>query len=232
MQLAITDMRQDLSVPCIAIDGPAKAGKGTVRAMVAEHLGFHQLDSGMLYRAVGLIVFRRLLDHKKEKWGQAAEEVASNITLEDKRVFLGNDDVTSHLRDPNIGHYGSLVAVDPGVRSTLNVFYLTMRKAPGLVADGRDMCYIFDTPFRYFLTASPKVRAERQVIQAAVSACTPGYDSEVGKALVGIAERDKRDSGRETSPLRQHPASYPICTDFLSAALVADLIVQDFRNKL
>lgn len=207
-------------MPVITIDGGAATGKGTVRNLVGSFLGFHQLDSGVLYRAVAYECIRRNVIDKPEAWGDISS--ALDVKFEGEKVFLRGINMTSTIRAEDIGRAASIVSQNKKVREELMSFQLSMRKKPGLVADGRDQGFIFETPFRFFLTASAEEKAKRRRAQLLYQGIFSNYED----ILKGIVERDKADAERKISPLQSHPEAVVIDTDKLNALEVADKITK------
>ncbi len=149
--------------PVIAIDGPSASGKGTIAEAVAQRLGFHYLDSGALYRIVGLVSGERgaNLDNDLEI---SNISLNLNIKFEFSRVWVDGRDVSELIRGEVAGAAASRVAVLPGVRKALMALQRGFRRLPGLVADGRDMGSVVfpDAALKIYLTASPEERARRR----------------------------------------------------------------------
>jgi cytidylate kinase len=148
-------------VPILTIDGPSGSGKGTLAQMLARHLGWHLLDSGALYRIVGLAATERGVALDDER---ALAQVAKQLKVEfaptgpggPTAVLLDGNDISGAVRSEQAGHYASRVAVFPAVRAALLARQRAFARKPGLVADGRDMgTEVFaDAPLKIFLTAS------------------------------------------------------------------------------
>ncbi|MDH5305012.1 MAG: (d)CMP kinase [Gammaproteobacteria bacterium] len=191
-------------MPVLAIDGPSGSGKGTVARRVAERLGWHLLDSGALYRLVALDASRKGVAFDDTA---ALAEVASRLdahflTAKDgaERIVLSGDDVTAAVRSEETGRGASAVAAIPAVREALFDRQRAFRRAPGLVADGRDMgTQVFaDARLKVFLTASPEERARRRHKQLK----DKGIDVSLAAVSRDIVDRDRRDSERSVAPLR------------------------------
>jgi len=169
----------------IAVDGPAAAGKGTIARALARHFGFHFLDTGSLYRMVGLAALRA--------GGEpitAPAAIAAALSL-DPASFTD-----AELRSEKVGAAASLVAVIPEVRAALLDLQRSFaRKAPGAVLDGRDIGTVVcpDAHAKLFITASPEVRARRRQLELG----SDDYEA----ILADIRARDERDSKRATAPL-------------------------------
>jgi len=191
-------------VPVLAIDGPSGSGKGTVSRRVAATLGWHLLDSGALYRLVGLAGHRAGLDPADEA-GHA--DVAGRMVVRfgstpagDEQVFLDATDVTAEIRTETAGERASRVAAYPAVRAALVGRQRRFATAPGLVADGRDMGSVIfpDAGLKIFLTASAEERARRRHKQLK----DKGLDVSLDGLSQDIAERDRRDATRAVAPLK------------------------------
>jgi len=199
--------------PVIAIDGPSASGKGTVAQIVAEKLGYHYLDSGALYRIVALAAFEQFID-----W-QAEEDIAKlvsqlSIKFEHGEIFLNDVDVSEKIRNEQMGQGASKVAAHPLVRLALVDLQHSFRKAPGLVADGRDMATVIfpDAKTKIFLSASAEVRAERRYKQL----INKGLEADYQAILKDLQDRDARDSQRTVAPLQQAPDAILLETSNLS----------------
>ena len=189
-------------IPVIAIDGPSGSGKGTIAAKVAEKLGFLLLDSGVLYRILGIAVL---------KGGVNLEDIdrltalALQMDIEFgpsglDSVTLDGEDVSLEIRTDIGSQMASKVGAIPAARNALFKRQLAFRKPPGLVADGSDMgAVVFpDAAVKIFLTASAEERAQRRYKQL----IGKGIDATLPDLLQELRERDKRDSQREISPLK------------------------------
>ncbi len=176
----------------IAVDGPAASGKGTIAQRLAQHYGLPHLDTGLLYRAVGLGVLDRGGD-----LGDAdlAEQVARALEPED--LFD-----TTRLTDRGAGEAASRVAGHTGVRAALLDLQTRFARQPGgAVLDGRDIGTVIvpDAPVKLFVTASPEVRARRRWLQLTARGETLSFDD----MLADIVRRDARDAGRGAAPMVQ-----------------------------
>lgn len=195
-------------IPVLTIDGPTASGKGTLADEVAERLGYWVLDSGALYRATGLAARQAGIDLDD---GAAVARVAAGLNLhfEKGRVLLDDEDITDELRLEVNGLAASQVAAHPPVRRALNQLQLDFRRAPGLVADGRDMgTDVFpDAPLKVFLTASAATRAERRHKQL----ISKGISANIDSLRLDLEARDARDKNRAASPL--HPAQDALMLD-------------------
>jgi 3-phosphoshikimate 1-carboxyvinyltransferase len=193
------------AVPVIAIDGPSASGKGTVAQLVAARLGFQYLDSGALYRLLALAAQRDEVLLTDES-GLAALAERIEIRFEGERVWLDGALVGDELRGELCAAAASKVAAFPKVRAALLAKQHAFRRAPGLVADGRDMGSVVfpDAVLKIFMTASAEARAERRYKQL----MEKGIGANIAALLLDIRVRDERDTQRSASPLQQaHGAS-------------------------
>ncbi len=216
-----------LPSPVICVDGPSGAGKGTLSKQLAQELNWHLLDSGALYRAVGVACQRAgiELDVASEVAAIASVlEVDFRATDEGIAIWLAEEDVTNDIRSEIGGLGASQVALHPEVREVLLAKQRAWARAPGLVADGRDIGTVVfpDAPLKIFLTASAEARAERRFHQLQGM----GQDVSLPRLLADIQERDARDTSREVSPLM--PADDAILID--STLLTADEVVMKVRR--
>ena len=187
-------------IPVITIDGPTASGKGTVAARVAQRLGFHYLDSGVLYRLVAMKLVQEGEDGANEDAAVRAAQTLEPEFLPDGRIMLSGEDVSAAIRADGIGLQASRLAVHPAVREALNVLQHRARKEPGLVADGRDMGTVVfaDAPLKVFLTASAETRAERRYKQLAAK----GISANIARLRDDLQARDARDASRAAAPLK------------------------------
>ena len=202
------------TVPVLTIDGPSGSGKGTISRRVAAALGWHYLDSGAIYRAVGLASAWEQVD-LSDAAAVAACAARADIRFEtgdgagEPRVIVNGKDATHQLRMETAGAAASAIAAIPEVRAALLELQRGFRRAPGLVADGRDMGTIVfpDAGTKVFLTASAGERAERRHKQLKDKGVSVTLDGLLGE----IIARDARDASREVAPLR--PADDAVTID-------------------
>ena len=211
-------------VPVLTIDGPSGSGKGTISARVADALGWHLLDSGALYRAVGFAASMAGLDlSDAEAVTRCAE--TTKISFRDPkdngetRVIVNGLDATAEIRTETCGAAASAIAAIPSVRAALFDKQRSFRKAPGLVADGRDMGTVIfvDAGHKVFLTASAEERAKRRYKQLKEK----GLSVTLATLLREIEARDVRDAERAVAPLK--PATDAILID--STGMSIDAVV-------
>ena len=191
-------------IPILTIDGPSGSGKGTISRAVAERLGWHYLDSGALYRAVGLAAAWEGVDlSDAEAVAQCARRTEIRFETQsagEPHVIVNGKDATRQLRTETAGAAASAIAAQPPVRAALVDLQHGFRRLPGLVADGRDMGTVIfpDAPYKVFLTASAGERAQRRYKQLKEKGVSVNLDS----LLHEIAARDERDAGRAVAPLK------------------------------
>ena len=192
-----------VDIPVIAVDGPSGTGKGTLCLFLAHWLGWHLLDSGALYRVLAYAALARgwSLDDEAGLAGLAEGlAVSFNQGPGGIRVLLdGKEDITGAIRTEESGNAASKVAAKQAVREALLARQRAFRKAPGLIADGRDMGTVVfpDAQLKVFLTASAQERASRRYKQLKEQ----GISVNLPRLSVEISERDARDMGRALSPL-------------------------------
>jgi cytidylate kinase len=187
-------------IPVIAIDGPTASGKGTVAQRVARELCFHYLDSGALYRIVGLASQKQSIDLTDHD-GLGEFTRGLKIVFDQDRVLLGNEDVSEAIRSEEMGQRASTVGAIPSVRHALLSLQKSFLLAPGLVADGRDMGSVIfpEAVLKVFLTAKVEIRAERRYKQLIAK----GISANIENLTRDLIERDQRDTQRTDAPLVQ-----------------------------
>ncbi len=206
----------------VAIDGPAGAGKSTVSRRLAVRLGYRLLDTGAIYRAVALAAQRA-----GTSWddGAGCAAIARALDIDfafdgaENKVQLGGQDVSAAIRTPEISQGASKVSALPEVRAALLDLQRRLGTAGGVVAEGRDIGTVVfpDAGAKFFLTASPEVRARRRYEELRAA----GKEVDEAATLREIVERDERDSTRAAAPLKQ--ADDAVLVD--STGLSADAVV-------
>lgn len=203
-----------MTAPVVTVDGPSGSGKGTLCQHLAQTLGWSLLDSGALYRLVGLAGVKHgiPLDEEAQLSDLARDldvRFEPGVPGEPAAVILEGEDVSDAVRSESSGELASQVALLPGVREALLSRQRAFARAPGLVADGRDMGTVVfvDAPLKIFLIASAEERAERRYKQL----INKGESVSLAALLEDIRARDKRDSEREVAPLK--PAEDAVVVD-------------------
>ena len=188
----------------VAIDGPAGAGKSTIAKTAAQRLNFVYVDTGAIYRTVGLAAKRTgyAADDRKSVVAMLPSLVIDMRYVDGvQRMFLNDEDVSEAIRTPEASHYASNVAAMPEVRTYLMDMQRNMATRYNVLMDGRDIGTVVlpNANLKIFLTASAEERARRRYLQLQEKGTVQPYE----EVLAEIIERDKRDSERETAPLKQ-----------------------------
>jgi CMP/dCMP kinase len=214
----------------VAIDGPSGVGKTTTSKLVARELGLPHIDTGAMYRAIGLAAIRRGIDVKD---GESLEPLAAATHIEfvpgdPPRVLLEGEDITHLIRTPEISMAASHVSAVPGVRRVLVRLQQELGRRSGGVLEGRDIgTKVFpETPHKFFLTARPEVRAQRRYRELLAK----GEIVELDKVLADTVQRDDQDSTRAESPLTYDETYAVVDTSDLTIPEVVARIVGSVRN--
>lgn len=224
------------NVPVLTIDGPSGSGKGTISRAVARRLGWHYLDSGALYRAIGLAASWNGLDFSDHA-GLVRCAFDTKLRFLDEgegepRILVNGVDASDELRTETAGAAASAIAVISEVRSALVDKQRAFRKPPGLVADGRDMGTVIfaEAPYKVFLTAGAGERAERRYKQLKQK----GLAVKLDDLLREILARDARDAQRAVAPLKAAPDAVTIDTTGVPIGEVVEqvlaLLPQRYRD--
>ena len=220
-------------IPVVAIDGPTASGKGTIAQRVADALQFNYLDSGALYRLVALRALREGLGpDDADRLSAVAAAIAPNFS--GGRVKLDGEDVTDAIRSEDVSQLASRIAVLSGVRKALLKLQRSQRRAPGLVADGRDMGTVVfpEANPKIYLTASVPARADRrykQLMEKGFSASMPSLSQE--QVRLDIEARDLRDAQRTASPLKPAEDAHCIDSSELSVDEVVALVLSRYAQS-
>jgi 3-phosphoshikimate 1-carboxyvinyltransferase len=215
-------------IPVITIDGPTASGKGTLAATVAARLGWHQLDSGALYRATALAALQRgIADDDPAALAQLVAALA--LRFDGERIWLDGQEVTQALREEAVGASASRVSALPAVRQALHGLQLSFRRVPGLVADGRDMGTVVfpSAPLKVFLTASAAMRAERRHKQL----ISKGISAKLLDLRADLEARDARDMQRAVSPLKPAQDALQLDNSSLTIEQSADRVLQWWSER-
>ena len=211
----------------IAIDGPAGAGKSTIAKKIAAELSFIYVDTGAMYRAMGLLFLRKGIDSKDAAAIEAAAREA-DVTIGyengEQQVYLNGENVTASLRTEETGNMASATSIYPGVRRQLTALQKELAARQNVVMDGRDIgtAVLPDAQLKIYLTASSHVRAVRRYEELKAK----GVDSDLSVIEADIIARDQRDMTREISPLCK--AADAVEVD--SSELTIDEVVETVRK--
>ena len=215
-------------VPVIAIDGPTASGKGTVAARLAQALGFHYLDSGVMYRATALLAQRQGIALDDEA-ALAALARHLPIRCEGDTVWLGPENASEAIRTEAVSQAASTLSAHPAVRRALLDLQHSLRRAPGLVADGRDMGTVVfpDARLKVFLTADAQARAERRHKQL----ISKGISTTLAQVLHELEQRDARDTQRRVAALKPAQDALPLNTSALDVDQTVHQVLQWWRQR-
>ena len=217
----------------IAIDGPAGAGKSTVAKMISKELGFIYVDTGAMYRAVGLYIIKNNVDYDKEEIiKKACDDI--DITIEyvngEQQVILNGENVTSMLRQEQVGEMASKCSVKPCVRLKLVELQRELAKKANVVMDGRDIgTYVLpNADLKIYLTADAYVRAKRRADELEAK----GEKCDIEEIAKNIIERDERDKTRDFAPLKKAEDAVEVNSDNIDAVGVKELIINLYKEKV
>lgn len=210
--------------PIVTIDGPSGVGKGTLAQYLCCKTGFHLLDSGAIYRALAFGVVHDGLEIEN-LLGLVSLAETLPVEFKDTSILYNGEDVTRQVRTESVAAVASQVAAIPEVRAALLKRQKDFAKAPGLVADGRDMGTVVfpEAPVKLFLTASAMERAKRRVNQLK----NQGVNANIDQIAKDIAERDDRDRNRKASPLIAAEGALEIDTTDLSIEQVCEIALSE-----
>ena len=217
----------------VALDGPSGVGKSTVGRRVAAVLGLAYLDTGAMYRAVGLAAKRAgiplpITDPRAVVALAEKSHVSVTGSAEGARTFLDGEDVSKEIRTPEISMYASAVSAVPGVRRRLAGMQRELALTAGGVLEGRDIGtkVVPETPHKFFLTARPDVRARRRFLELEARGTPQPFE----KVLADMETRDRADATREDSPLRNDETYTVVDTSDRTVDEVVEAIVRQVRS--
>lgn len=205
----------------IAVDGPVAAGKGTLARRIADKYGFHYLDTGALYRAVGLLMLRN---------NQSVQDTNTAVLMAERVGEISQDD--PDLRKESTGNAASVVANNPGVRAALLQYQRDFaNRKPGAVLDGRDIGTIVcpDADAKLFITATAEIRAQRRFNELIAKENNVNYE----EILTDLKARDARDRARNTAPLKKAADAHLLDTsklDIEAALDAASVFIDSVQN--
>ena len=210
----------------ITIDGPAGAGKSTTAKKIAQELNINFLDTGALYRAIGLILA------KSEVRPEFLHEALNDIKIEINKsgVYVNDFDVTKEIRTPEVDELASKYSALPEVRNALLNIQREQTKKASLIAEGRDLGSVVfpEADFKFYLTASPESRAQRRYNERIQRGETANYD----EILQAIKSRDEHDLHREISPLKIPDNAIFIDNSNMSEQEVINFIIDKVRGSI
>ena len=217
------------AIPVITIDGPTASGKGTVAGRVAQTLGFALLDSGALYRLTALAATEAGINLGDEA-GLVRIAAGLDVRFEGERILLSGREVSDAIRAEAIGLAASRIATLSGVRGALVDLQHGFRRAPGLVADGRDMGTVIfpDAALKVFLTASVEARADRRYKQL----IGKGFPANMRALLQDLRERDARDTERAVAPLKPAEGAHLLDTSEMTIEQAVEKVLGWYQSVL
>ncbi len=208
----------------IAMDGPAGSGKSTVARKVAEKLGLLYLDSGAMYRAVTVLAIQHKAQTNIAKLIELVKACNIDFKEDGKKIYLNSDDVTVHIRTPEVNQLVADIAKIPEIRQEIVKLQQKIGEQGNIVAEGRDLTTIVfpDADFKIYLDASVKERAKRRFRELQ----SQNVDTTLKSVEAEIKARDEKDSSREHSPLREAEDAVRVDTTGKSIEAVVDYIVK------
>ena len=206
----------------VAIDGPAGAGKSTIAKLVAQRIGADYIDTGAMYRAVALKLFRTGTDYKDPEALQAMLD-GMDVDFSEGHTILDGEDVSGLIRTPEISALASPSSGIPAVRYKLTALQQAMGKRKSIVMDGRDIGTVVfpDADFKFFLTASADERARRRTEEMRAK----GQEADFETIRADIIQRDYQDSHREFRPLKKAEGAVEIDSTDMSIESVVDTMM-------
>lgn len=216
----------------IAIDGPAGAGKSTIAKRVAKALSFIYVDTGAMYRAMGLYFLRKgISPEDQEEIEKACEDIQVSITYEngEQQVLLNGENVSSEIRREEVGNMASKTSANSRVREKLVALQRELASRENVVMDGRDIGtqVLPNATVKIYLTASSRERAKRRYLELQEK----GMAANLEEIEADIIERDHRDMTREISPLCQAEDAVLVDASYMPIAEVTEAVLKAFEEK-
>ena len=218
----------------IALDGPSGAGKSTLARRLAEELGYLYVDTGAIYRTVGLWVRRNGADPQSEPAVSAllsGLQVGLRVEADGvQHMYLNGEDVTGQIREPEISMYASAVSALPAVRAFLLEMQRELARTRNVVMDGRDIGTVVlpEATVKVFLTAAPEVRARRRWLELQARGNTDSYE----QVLADVMRRDEQDMNRAIAPLRPAADAVRLDTSKLDLEESGKALLRIVKEKL
>ena len=217
----------------VAIDGPAGAGKSTIARTAAAGLGFIYIDTGALYRTIGLACLNRNISFSyKENVISVLNQIKIELKFIDgeQRMFLDDADVSNEIRTENVSMSASVVSAIPEVRAFLLELQRGFAKTNDVIMDGRDIGTVVlpDADVKIFLTASPESRAKRRTIKLKEKGINGDYDT----ILADIIKRDNNDTNREIAPLKAADDAVTVDTTELTLEQSINAVISVIKEKM
>ena len=216
----------------IAIDGPAGAGKSTIAKEIAKRLGFIYVDTGAMYRAMGLCFLRKGIDgHDRETIADLCPSIRVDLSYDGEgrqQVILNGENVTPFIRQEEVGQMASVTSAIPEVRAALLDLQRNMALTSDIIMDGRDIGthVLPDATLKIYLTASPGVRARRRYDEL----CEKGIPCDLDRIEEDIIKRDQQDMTREIAPLKQAEDAILLDSSDMSIQEVVSAILEEFEK--
>lgn len=217
----------------IAIDGPAGAGKSTIARGAARELNFIYVDTGAMYRAMGLYMLEHQIEQTDEAAvGAACAQIQVSISYQDgeQQVFLNGENVSGQIRREEVSNITSVISAYPAVRAKLLQLQRELAKQADVIMDGRDIgtCVLPDAPLKIYLTASVETRAKRRFDELTAK----GISCDLTEICRDIAARDERDMQREIAPLKQANDAVFLDSSAMNISQVTEAVVSYARERM
>ncbi len=217
---------------CVAIDGPAGAGKSTIAKKIAKQMGLVYVDTGAMYRALALFMIRNeIATDDLESMNIRCEEADITIRYEngEQVVYLNGENVNAYLRTEEVGNMASVSSTQPNVRKKLVSLQKELAKTTDVIMDGRDIgtCVLPGADVKIYLTADSAVRARRRYDELTAK----GIACDLGEIEKDIIDRDHRDMTREESPLRQAEDAILVDSSYMTIDEVVETIIKICEEK-